>query len=42
MAVNNMSHEQFHQELAKARKDPQFRKEIKDFIKASTAVYDLE
>jgi len=37
-----MSHKEFHKELAKAQKDPQFRKEIKDFIKASTAVYDLE
>jgi hypothetical protein len=42
MATKIMSHEEFHKELAKAQKDPQFKKEIKEFIKASTTVYDLE
>ena len=37
-----LSHEEFHRELAKAQKDPKFKKEIKEFIRASTTVYDLE
>ncbi len=37
-----LSHEEFHRELAKAQKDPQFKKEIQEFIRASTSVYDLE
>jgi hypothetical protein len=40
--TKKLSHEEFHRELAKAQKDPQFKKEIKEFIRASTSVYDLE
>ena len=38
----NMSKEQFYKELAEAKKDPRFRKEIREFIKASTSVYKLK
>ena len=38
----NMSKKQFYRELAEAKKDPQFRKEIRAFIKASTGVYKLK
>ncbi|MBU0460259.1 MAG: hypothetical protein ABIH82_06275 [Candidatus Woesearchaeota archaeon] len=37
-----LSREQFYKELAEAKKDPQFRKEIRAFIKASTGVYKLK
>jgi hypothetical protein len=44
MAQHNgkMSKEQFYKELAEAKKDPQFRKDIRAFIKASTGVYKLK
>ena len=32
-----MDHETLMKEIEKAQKDPQFRKEIKDFIKATTS-----
>jgi hypothetical protein len=37
-----LSHKEFHKELAKAQKDPKFKKEIKEFIRASESVYDLK
>ncbi|MFH1276685.1 MAG: hypothetical protein ABIH82_06255 [Candidatus Woesearchaeota archaeon] len=37
-----MSREQFYKELAEAKKDPQFRKEIRRFIKMTTSVYRLK
>ena len=42
MTKRRMSHKEFHRELAKAQKDIKFKKEIKEFIKASTTVYNLE
>ncbi len=42
MVSTKLSKEQFYKELAEARKDPQFRKEIRAFIKASTGVYRLK
>lgn len=35
-------HKKFHEELAKAKKDPRFKREIQDFIRASTKIYNLE
>ena len=37
-----ISKEQFYSDLAKARKDPQFKKDIKKFIKISTGIYKLK
>ncbi|NQV91510.1 hypothetical protein HQ489_03470 [Candidatus Woesearchaeota archaeon] len=42
MTSKKLSKEQFYKELAEAKKDPQFRKDIRAFIKASTSVYKLK
>lgn len=39
---NGKSRKEFYEELAEARKDPQFRKEIQRFIKMTTSVYRLK
>ena len=42
MAKTRLSDKEYHTMLANARKDPQFRKDIKKFIKVTTSVYRLK
>lgn len=42
MAKKKLSREQFYKQLAEAKKDPQFRREIRNFIKITTGVYKLK
>ena len=37
-----MSKKEFKEELAKAQKDPNFKKELQEFIKATTGIYKSE
>jgi len=37
-----LSHQEFHKQLSKAQKDPQFKKELREFVKATTTIYNLE
>ena len=42
MAKTRLSDKEYHIMLVNARKDPQFRKDIKKFIKVTTSVYRLK
>ena len=42
MVSKKLSEKKFHKQLAEARKDPKFMKEIDSFIEASESIYTLE
>lgn len=42
MAVKKLSDEEYRKLFAEAKRDPQFHKDIRNFIKASTSIYKLK
>ncbi len=42
MIKRKLSQQEFKQSLAEARRDPQFHKDIRNFIKVTTSVYKLK
>ena len=42
MVNKKLSEKEFKEYLAEARKNPQFRKDIRKFIKITTSIYNLK
>ena len=42
MRTKKLSKEEFYKELAEAKKDPKFHRDIRKFIKITTGVYKLK